>query len=277
MGGRRQFEAIGTRWTITATGRVDWPAIHARIDEFDRCYSRFRGDSLVARMARRAGRYDLPPDGYRLLQFYEQLYRATDGLVTPLIGQTMVNAGYDAEYSFKSKAPATPPAWDKVISYDQDSITLAQPALLDFGAAGKGYLVDILAALLGDGDFTIDAGGDIRHSGKPITVGLENPRDASEAIGIVKLANQSLCASSGNRRAWGGYHHIINPETVESPRDILATWVLADDCLTADGLATALFFVPAAKLQKFTFGYAVLRDDMSLEQANMNANIFTAA
>ena len=140
------FEAIGTRWSITVEHNLA-PAVwqdveqrlHARIDEFDMAYSRFRADSLVTQMSKRAGTYDLPADGYKLLAFYEKLYKLSNGRITPLIGQVVSDAGYDAEYSLQSKSLQQPPAWDDVISYTEQSITLAQPAILDFGAAGKGY------------------------------------------------------------------------------------------------------------------------------------------
>jgi thiamine biosynthesis lipoprotein len=287
---RHRFVAIGTRWTITissALSDAEWhnlqSTLHDRIEEFDRCYSRFRADSLVSQMATKAGRYELPADGYPLLQFYERLYHATDGAVTPLIGQVMTDLGYDAAYSFHARATTAPPAWDDIIEYDEQSITLHQPALLDFGAAGKGYLVDLLGGLLAAEDvtdFTIDAGGDILQRGaEAINVGLENPQNVSEAIGTIELKNSSLCASAGSRRAWGSYHHIIDPQSLSSPSETLATWVMADDCMTADGLATALFFVPASQLARdFRFAYATLHDDMSLEQSrNFPAKIFTAA
>lgn len=275
------FEAIGTRWEI----QIDEPLaekawaglqarIHRRIEQFDKNYSRFRADSFVTRLSKRAGTYDVPDDGYKLLQCYEQLYAATDGKITPLIGQTMTDAGYDASYSFEPKALVPPPRWEDVLSYSKHKITLKQPALLDFGAAGKGYLVDILSELIwvaGVRSYVINAGGDILQrsaTAHALQVGLENPLDTSEAIGIVRLTNASLCASAGSKRKWQQYHHIIDPTTLVATDRVLATWVLADDTMMADGLATALFFVPAQRLaQQFAFAYAVLMPDMSLQHS----------
>ena len=39
-----------------------------------------------------------------------------------------------------------------------------------------------------------------------------------------------------------------HPETGEPVRRVVASWVLAPDALQADGLATALFFVPGHEL-----------------------------
>lgn len=288
---RATFDAIGTRWSIETTDPLTddtWALllgkVHTRINAFDTAYSRFRPDSLVTRMAHKAGTYQLPQDGYKLLQWYERLYELTDGKVTPLIGQTMVDAGYDAAYTLRAKQLTTPPAWHDVISYDQSSITLRQPALLDFGAAGKGYLVDIISDMLtatGLTSYLINAGGDIVHrskANKAITVGLEHPYDTDEVIGITQLNNQSLCASAGNKRTWDSYHHIIDPIERVSVEVVQATWVIADDTMTADGLATALFFVTPHKLRQIPFSYALLQSDMSLiRSADFPVELFEVA
>ena len=288
---RAVFEAIGTRWDIRADDPIDDTAwqrlsekIRRRIEAFDKAYSRFRPDSLVTKMSRRAGRYELPADGYKLLSFYERLYKSTDGKITPLIGQTITDAGYDAKYSFQTSELHTPPKWEDVITYDQQEIYIKKPALLDFSAAGKGYIVDIVGELLrsaGLHSFIINAGGDLLHcsvDGEPISVGLENPSDTLEAIGIAKLSNQSLCASSGSKRKWGTYHHIIDPDSLQSPIEIISTWVVADDTMMADGIATALFFTNPEVLRKhFNFSYAILYKDMTLLQSkDFPATVFKA-
>lgn len=283
------FQAIGTRWDIRvhddriepAAWQILLEQIRGRTDLFDKQYSRFRTDSLVAAMARKTGRYELPPDGFELLHFYEQLYHATGGKVTPLIGRTIAGAGYDATYSLQPKRLHQPPAWEDVLTYSQHEITLRRPALLDFGAAGKGYLVDIIGKMMEEASitsYTIDAGGDILHRGGTLEVGMENPRDTSEVIGTVSLTDQALCASAGSKRKWGNFHHIIDPDSLRSTENVLATWVMADTAMTADGLATALFFIEPAKLQKqFAFSYAVLDNGMGLKYAkNFPVTLFEA-
>ena len=88
-----QFDAIGTRWSID-TGRPVEAAlreiIERRIEGFDRTYSRFRDDSLVAKIAEKSGEYDFPADVEKLIRFYRELYDATDGAVSPLVGNALV-------------------------------------------------------------------------------------------------------------------------------------------------------------------------------------------
>jgi thiamine biosynthesis lipoprotein len=204
---------------------------------------------------------------------YEELYSLTDGAVTPLIGQVLVDAGYDTTYSFKGKPLQPAPRWEDVMSYQFPILTLKKAALLDLGAIGKGYLIDIIAECLeaaGITAYLIDAGGDMKHhdDSAPAQIGLEHPLKRDEVIGTLQLQNQSLCGSAGNRRAWGNYHHIMDPTSLLPANNILAVWVIADTTLLADALATSLFFISPKLLQKqYTFAYAIVHADQSLERS----------
>ncbi|WP_448061073.1 FAD:protein FMN transferase [Cellulomonas hominis] len=245
------FEAIGTRWQIDTQeplGPALTARVHARIDEFDRAWSRFRPDSLVSRIAREPGTYRLPADAGPLLDLYVVLEERTGGAVTPLVGRSLERLGYDAGYSLRpSGPPARAPRWDEALERDGDRLVVHEPVLLDVGAAGKGYLVDLVSEVLLDGGidaWVVDAGGDLRHRGPQLLrVALEDPRDPSRAVGVVRLRDAALCGSATNRRTWGdGLHHVLDARTGEPTRDVLATWVSARSALVADGVATALFF-----------------------------------
>jgi thiamine biosynthesis lipoprotein len=275
-----KFEAIGTSWQIDIADELSkeqqesiLKKIKDRIDTFDRDYSRFRKDSLVTKMSQEAGTYHLPTDAKPMLDIYERLYKLTGGSLTPLIGRVMEDAGYDADYSLKTKENMTqPPSWNEAIEYSFPKLIIKKPVMLDFGAAGKGYLIDIVEGILtseGLKNFVIDAGGDIVHrgtSGEPLSIGLENPSDIKQVIGVATISNNSICGSAGNRRAWGEFHHIIDPYTLKSPRHILATWVVAKTALLGDAIATALFFVGPKELKEvFSFEYLILNADNSVE------------
>jgi thiamine biosynthesis lipoprotein len=231
------------------------------------------------RMGAKPGAYRLPADAKPMMDFYRQLYEVTDGLVTPLIGRTLEQAGYDAAYSFKIKELASPPAWDEALAYAYPDLTIKQSVVLDFGAAGKGYLVDLVGELLrheGIMDFCINAGGDMLSAGSPLRVGLENPDNEEEAVGIFELKDGALCGSAGNRRRWAGFHHTINPKTLQSPAGIKAIWVQAATAMHADGLATALYFTDPARLRKhFPFEYAMIKDDEVTASPGFKAEFFS--
>lgn len=269
------FEAIGTQWHIEYSGADVTTGIEQlvldRIELFDKVYSRFRSDSIITRMSKSAGEYELPEDSVKLLDFYDHLYRVTSGDVTPLIGDTLADAGYDATYSLRSKHKTPALAPEEVYERKQNVITMKRPAIIDVGAVGKGYLIDIVHVLLKDHGVTsviINAGGDIAVSVEknvPVQIALEQPKNTSQAIGIATFHQGSLCGSSIYLRKWGSRHHIINPRTAESPMHIQAVWVYAKNTALADGLSTALFFTPAEKLkQHFDFEYAIMNADGSL-------------
>ncbi|MEO6117149.1 MAG: FAD:protein FMN transferase, partial [Pseudolysinimonas sp.] len=145
---------------------------------------------------------------------------------------------------------AAVPSWEDALSWDGEYLTTATPVLLDVGAAGKGYLVDLVSELLTDHGIpqhVVDASGDLLTRGVPLRVALEHPLDPSRAIGVVELSggadDAALCASASNRRAWGdGLHHILDAVTGEPTSQVIASWAIASTARWADAAATALFF-----------------------------------
>lgn len=274
------FEAIGTRWSITGDVSHELrKKITQRIKTFDHTYSRFIESGKLRSMTQSIGKYILPEDAQPLFDFYRRLYDISDGFVTPLIGTTMEQAGYDASYSFRPSNITKPPTWEDAMQYDFPHLTIKLPGILDFGAAGKGYLVDILAELLrknGIDNFCINAGGDIFVGSKSQVIGLENPVDTSEIVGTVSIKNSAICASAGNRRRWGDFHHTINPKTLQSTSNIDAIWVRAKTTMLADGIATALYFVDHSQLQKhFDFEYMIIRDSNIYSSQGFEADLLT--
>jgi thiamine biosynthesis lipoprotein len=266
-----RFEAIGAPWRIDTPeplGAAVTAEVAERIEQFDRTYSRFRDDSLVSRIEREPGRHLFPADAPPLFDLYRRLYTATGGAVSPLVGERLENLGYDRRYSLTPSPTAVRvPSWDNAVAWDGEALNTARPVLLDVGAAGKGYLVDLVAGILADAgitDYVVDASGDLVHRGAtPLRIALEHPRDPTRAIGVVTLANAALCASASNRRAWGvGLHHVLDAVTGEPTSRVLATWAVvpayssaqptahATDLptMTADGLSTGLFFRSTTEL-----------------------------
>lgn len=286
------FPATGTTWSVDIYDPVlpkviteIQGAVIDRVRSFEDIYSRFKPNSFVSQLARHAGTYDLPVDAPRMLNLYQDLYQITGGLMTPLIGQTLSDTGYDTSYSFQAKSSIqSPPRWEDTLEYSitDQTITMKQAAQLDFGAVGKGYLVDIISELLHDRGITsyvVDAGGDmfIQSLDNPLTIGLEDPQNTQAVLGTAEISLGALCGSAGNRRRWGNYHHIINPSSLKSPEHILAAWVFTESTMLADGLTTCLFLVPATTLQKqFAFEYILVMDKGSVEiSAGFPAKIFT--
>lgn len=246
------FEAIGTLWSIQTPAPLAGAAraaVAACIDAFDRTWSRFRRDSLVAQLAEAPASVPLPADAEAMLDLYADLDRATGGAVNPLVGDALAARGYDADYSFVDRGPRAAPAhWRGVLGWEEGMLRLAAPASIDVGALGKGRLVDLVLAAVRDAagppaTLVVDAGGDLAVRGAPQRIGLEHPYDPRRAIGVMTLEGAALCASAVNRRTWGeGLHHVLDARTGVPVRAVAATWAIAPSAMLADAAATALFF-----------------------------------
>jgi len=251
-GGRWRFEAIGTAWEIETAAPIDAEVrtiVRDVIAAYDATWSRFRDDSLVARIASEPGSWTLPPEAGPLLGLYRVLYAATDGRMSPLVGASLDRLGYDAALRLRpSGPPMAAPRWEDAIAWDGRTLQAPRPVAIDIGAAGKGQLVDlVLDALLAAGveEALVDASGDLRRAGDGIArIGLEHPGDPSRVVGVAELRTGALCASAVNRRAWGdGLHHVLDATTGIPVDRVVATWVVAGTAMVADAVATALFHI----------------------------------
>jgi len=268
-----RFEAIGTQWSIDTLAPLELiqiDAIALLVEKFDQMYSRFREDSLVTQMSRVAGSYTFSDDIIPLWDEYARLYDATDGRMTPLIGDLMETKGYDANYSFVQRTSRDIASFESIIR-DHTTLTVERPTLIDIGAIGKGLLIDKISQLLDDytiNDYVVDGSGDLRHRGTIENgVGLEDPFDPTRVIGVIEVNDCALAASAINRRSWGeGLHHILDPVTKQPVKGIVATWVIAESAMIADGLATALFFTEPSRLSNlYTYEYIRMHDDGRIE------------
>lgn len=278
------------------------------IEEYESVLSRFRADSLVSRMAcaEHGGEFEFPTWAQPLFAIYSEFYDATHGAFDACIGADLLALGYNnsvqfvpesaasagkndnsSSYSCSNYRRALPVKWAD-ISRDDGGATLHtnKPVQLDFGAAGKGYFVDLVMQIIkeefsddstannyfpSDFDFLVNAGGDMRacfsKKNSQIKVALENPFDTTQAVGVASIASGALCASSAARRRWkvkdaSGFEsnliatHLINALDGIPACDLCASWayVPSKTCAFptayADALATALFVSQENDLQK---------------------------
>lgn len=294
-----RFMALGTWWQIDSSSPLG-PQLQTTItrlcDDYDRLWSRFRADSLVATIAaaEHGGSFTFPERDIRLFEIYDQLSAATHGGINPLVGRSLEQLGYDAQYSLTphgsgdddhaegnadDTAHGTPAAnterlapesWKQAVHRDGNQITTDHPVLIDIGAAGKGHLVDLVSHELADAgidEFLVDGSGDLRHHGTgPVTAALEHPTLDGRALGVVPLVEGALCASATTRHAWGkGLHHMLDGRTGQPVTRVLASWVLAPDAATADGLATALFVADPADLSGFDASWVRMLTDATMQ------------
>ena len=276
------------------------------ISTYEAALSRFKDDSTVGRMrtATHGGTFDFPDWTSGLFCLYDRLFAATDGAIDPCVGEDLIRLGYDESYSFTPAPDAAEHAgaihgraiWSADVERHGTTLVTRGPVALDFGACGKGYLVDLLAGMLGDGaghpqpiQYVIDAGGDLLvHTDEPITIALEDPADPANAVGAVEISQGAFCASSPSRRHWSDaaghqLHHLLNAIDGLPVDDVAATWVAVMphaaslSTALADGLATALFTTSATQLRAhFPFECAILNANRAAAQSpNFPGGFFT--
>ncbi|MDQ0031832.1 FAD:protein FMN transferase [Arthrobacter bambusae] len=280
------FDGIGTSWEISTPEELQEDVragLLGVVEDYDRSYSRFRDDSLVSALARGPGTVTLPAGASELEGLFKTLYRLTGGAMTPLIGGSLERLGYGHDYAVRPLGhPVPAPRWEDVLVWKGAVVSSSAPVVLDIGAAGKGQLVDLLAAVLrgtGITEFLVDASGDMLHSGtEPLRVALEHPYDPTQAIGVVELHDGALCASAANRRAWGdGLHHVLDGSTGRPVETVVATWTMAATAMEADALATALFMVdPKVLAEEFEFSWLKVYSDGHAEySAGFEGTLFS--
>lgn len=276
------YESMGTHWKISIWDALDTKtaadieqSIRGASEAFDAAYSRFRSSSLVCALAQRTGLQEVPRDLVSMLRVYEKLHDLSGGMCNPLVGFALCDLGYDAEYSLRPKEHVrpVPRLHDALRVIDDTHIELHESVLIDLGALGKGFFVDRIGSMLSEAGmqrYLVDGSGDISYQGNgiPLRMGLEHPGDHAKVIGVRKLTNGAMCSSAGNRRAWGRHHHTIDPFTLSSPTEIIATWVIADHAALADGLATCLFFCPPEAFEEqYCFDYCILNKNYHVKRS----------
>ena len=108
---------------------------------------------------------------------------------------------------------------------------------------------------------------------------LEHPYDPGRAIGTVALG-AGRPVRLGRQPAGLGrrdLHHVLDGTTGVPVRTVVATWAMAGTAMAADALATALFFVDGARLQReFDFAWLTVYSDGHAEfSADFEGTLFS--
>ena len=156
---------------------------------------------------------------------------------------------------------------------------------IDFNAIAKGYAVDLIAEFFDSKtveNYMINIGGELRTKGINIdkqsgwTVGIENPNfDGTKSYDKVFVLKNSAMATTGTYRKFkldekgNRYAHIINTKTGYPTRTkILSVSVIADNCMMADGYATAFQAMGIEKVRAFLSVHPELKVCIIFENKN---------
>ena len=278
-----RFKALGTNCRIqfTATSKeqatgfareaVQWVA------RFEGKYTRFRESSLISEINRNAGERWTAIDAEveSIFAICDDLNFMTQGVLDP----TMLPLIHLWDYRKTREALPTDEqveaarqlvGWSKVQRKPGEVFLPEKGMALDLGGFGKEYAVDKVAAIaVGHriGACLVDFGRDIHAIGIPPGspawhVGLEDPERPGTAWGSVAAVNSGIATSGDYRRFFEHsgqrFGHIIDPRSGRPViNGILSTTIVANSCLEAGVLSTAVFVLgeeDGLRLVEGTFG-----------------------
>ena len=133
-------------------------------------------------------------------------------------------------------------------------LILNENVQIDFSAIAKGWGVDRVSLFLNDQGFEnylVEVGGEIRVAGvnnfnSEWSLGIFKPEDSTSELYTTITISDLAVATSGSYNNYfilenTNYSHIINPQIgYPIKHDLVSATVIADDCATADAIATAV-------------------------------------
>ncbi len=248
--------------------------------DFDNSLSTYNPGSIISRIN---ANEEAVPDSLFMAVFNRsrEVWEMTGGLFDITAGP-LVNAwgfGPDAKKRFdesKLDSLMNLVGMDKVRIVD-GKVVKDNPAMyLDVNAIAQGYSADVAGKYLeklGVLSYLVEIGGEVRthgtkKKGESWKIAVDKPEDNNFIPGqdvqtIIALSGRSL-ATSGNYRKFyieNGvkYSHTINPLTGHPVmHNLLSTTIIADDCMTADAIATACMVMGLEKAKEFLTAHSEL-------------------
>lgn len=237
--------------------------IKASLDFYEAQFSRFKSDSLIARLnagQKVANTLELES----LLRLSKALSSATQGFFNPHVD--LATHGYAESFethnfSASELGKSVPVFPHGLLVHDEEAVQLKPNVALDFGGFLKGYLSQQLVdkyQSTGQG-IILNLGGDLSVRGADLnqsafTIGVYNPVTKSEVP--VKLYNHSLSTSGTYKRRWElageTFHHIIDPsKNQNSDSPLVSVSVSGPSGAHCDAFATALLAMEGAQRESF--------------------------
>lgn len=261
-------EALGTTYSVQYFSEKDINfenAMDSIMEEINTSMSTYSTKSDISKINRGDSTVQVDEHFVKVFKASEKIYKESNGFFDPTVG-ALVNA-----YGFGPGKQLTEidstdldslnklTGFDKLVLEEDGTISKKHPSIyLDFNAIAKGYAIDVIGKYLEDKNvqnYLIELGGEIRakgtnlESGSQWIVGIDDPMQEEgkrTLFAKVKLVNASM-ATSGNYRKYRldsttgqRFVHTVNPLSGKAERsNLLSASVLAENCMLADGYATA--------------------------------------
>jgi len=261
----RETAIMGTRcavelWTEDhARGEAAIEQVFAEMRRIDALMSHYKPDSELSRVNARAAEepVKVSRELFDLIALALDYSRITNGA----FDITYASVGY--LYDFRKRIHpgreqigAALPAIDyRHVKLDPKTLTIRfeRPGVrIDLGGIAKGYAVDRGIELLQAAGFTramVNAGGDTRiigdRFGKPWIAGIRHPNDEGKIALRIPIEDAALSTSGDYERFFdeGGvrYHHILDPKTGDSARQLRSVTIIGPNATRTDALSTSVF------------------------------------
>ena len=294
----------GTTYSIIVNDNIDlsMEEVESVLASFDQALSSYIPESDLSKINNSsAGEISiLDEQGYFadcLNQSYE-LYQMTNGAFDPTVYPLVDGWGFMKDEEFVPDS-STVDSLRSLLGFNNgyhfkwttDSLGRMQgksiikntsAAKLDFNAIAQGQAVDVLAELIesrGGENYFVEIGGELRVKGlnkdgvnwrigidKPIEESDETDRELQE---VIQLDNKAVATSGSYRKFYikngEKYSHTLNPKTgYPVQHNLLSATVVADQCSTADALATAFMVMGTEKAKGFVKEHPELGIDVYL-------------
>ena len=241
--------------------------VEAELELIDRACSRFREDSELSRVSRRAGRWvEVSPLCLEAVEAGLRAARLTGGAVDPTVGRSLRLLGYDRDFDALAGRAAprlrlvSAAGWASVeVDRERSALRVPRGVELDLGATAKALAADRAAGLVSDRlgcSVLVSLGGDLALGGPAPDGGwrvrvTEDHAARFDAPGqTISLLTGALATSSTRTRRWTGpegeRHHIVDPATGRPAREVWRTVsVAAGSCVDANTASTAALVLGA--------------------------------
>lgn len=301
---RLQFRAMGCQMLV-AIDSPQTPAelefVPAWFEGWEQTFSRFRLDSELGRLNRRAGiPTQVSQDFANVFEIALTVERMSGGLVTPVLLDSLLRAGYDRSFDllapqqvFSGPDPVLSLPRLGEVDWDAATRTVCTPPdlHLDFGGIVKGWAAAQAAEKLKEiGPVLVDAGGDIAVSGRqadgqPWPIGLANPFNPTENLDLLQITGGGVATSGRDRRRWlqGNHwnHHLIDPRYgTLAETDVLAATVIAPSVIQAEMAAKTCLILGSQdgldwlESDPSLAGMLVLEDGRCLQSSNFENHLW---
>jgi FAD:protein FMN transferase len=245
------------------------PAIDSLLTIFNQALSHYIPNSELSRL----NKADVPqqyesPFMLTVLQESRRIYDLSDGAFNPAL-MPLINAwGFGPNENIEHDSATIDSLRTftdfYLVEFNFQQVWKLDPRVqLDFSAIAKGYGIDVIAHFLssrGISNYFIEIGGEVVCHGKnaknkPWKIGILNPLSDllnQTLIATIDITDIGMATSANNfnYRVIDGvkYSHTINPKTgYPVTRSILSASVFAEECMTADALATACMVMGVEK------------------------------